>query len=93
MLAGVAETRAVHQWAAGTRKLGSVTTEQRLRLAYQLWKLITTRDSNCVARAWFSALNPKLDDTSPARLVRDGDFDEVGPRLLAAARSFAATGV
>lgn len=92
LLAGVNETRAVHQWADGTRELRSAATEQRLRLAYQLWKLITTRDSDRVAQAWFAGLNPKLDDTSPARLVRDGDLDEVGPRLLAAARSFAATG-
>ena len=92
LLAGVTETRAVNQWAEGTRELRSPTTEQRLRLAYQLWKLITTRDSDGVAQAWFTGLNPKLDDTSPARLVRDGDLDEVGPRLLAAARSFAATG-
>lgn len=92
LIAGVSETRAVHQWADGTRELRSATTEQRLRLAYQLWKLIATRESDRVAQAWFSGLNPKLDDASPARLVRDGDPDEVGPRLLAAARSFAAAG-
>jgi hypothetical protein len=92
LLAGVTETRAVHQWADGSRELRSATTEQRLRLAYQLWKPITIRDSDRVAQAWFTGLNPKLDDTSPARLIRDGDLDEIGPRLLAAARSFAATG-
>ena len=45
-----------------------------------------------MAQAWFTGLNPKLDDVSPSRLIRDGDLDEVGPRLLAAARAFAATG-
>jgi hypothetical protein len=92
LLAGVGETRAVHQWADGTRELKSPSTEARLRLAYQLWKLITLRDSDRVAQAWFTGLNPKLDDVSPSRLIRDGDLDEVGPRLLAAARAFAATG-
>lgn len=92
VLAGVSETRAVHQWVDGTRELKSSATEERLRLAYQLWKLITQRDSDRVAQAWFTGLNPKLDDTSPARLLRDGDLDEEGPRLLAAARAFAATG-
>jgi hypothetical protein len=58
LLAGVTETRAVHQWADGKRELRSATTEQRPRLAYQLWKLITTRDSDRVAQAWFSGLNP-----------------------------------
>jgi hypothetical protein len=37
-------------------------------------------------------LNPQLDDWSPARLLREGDIDEVGPLVLAAARAFAASG-
>ena len=82
----------MHQWAGGAREVKSPVTEARLRLAYQLWKLITVRDSDRVAQAWFTGLNPQLDDVSPARLLCDGDFDEVGPRLLAAARAFAATG-
>jgi hypothetical protein len=92
VIAGVVETRAVHQWADGTRELKSSATEDRLRLAYHLWKLITQRDSDRVAQAWFTGLNPKLDDASPARLLRDGDLEEEGPRLLAAARAFATTG-
>ena len=92
VLAGVRETRAVHQWADGVREVKSPVTDARLRLAHQLWKLVTTRDSDRVAQAWFTGPNPQLDDVSPARLLRDGDVDEVGPRLLAAARAFAATG-
>lgn len=92
LIAGVRETRAVHQWANGTREVKSAGTQARLRLAYQLLRLVTLRDSDAVAQAWFCGLNPKLDDASPARLLRDGDLDEVGPRLLAAARSFAALG-
>ena len=92
LVAGVSETRAVHQWAEGSRELRSAATERRLRLTYQLWKLLTVRDSDRVAQAWFIGLNPKLNDASPARLLRDGDLDEVGPRLLAAARAFAAGG-
>jgi hypothetical protein len=37
-------------------------------------------------------LNPKLRDRSPARLLRDGDLEEVGPEILAAARAFSAVG-
>jgi len=37
-------------------------------------------------------LNPQLDDRSPARLLRDGDLDDAGPKVLTAARAFAATG-
>jgi hypothetical protein len=41
-----------------------------------------------VAQAWFQGLNPQLDDGSPARLLREGDLDEVGPLVVAAARAF-----
>ena len=37
-------------------------------------------------------MNPQLEDTAPARLIREGNPDEVGPRVLDAARSFAAHG-
>jgi hypothetical protein len=54
--------------------------------------VITARDSKEVAQAWFQGLNPLLDDRSPARLLRDGDLEEVGPQVLTAARQFAAVG-
>jgi hypothetical protein len=37
-------------------------------------------------------MNPQLGDESPARMLRDEDLDTAGPRVLAAARSFAAVG-
>jgi hypothetical protein len=45
-----------------------------------------------VAQAWFQGLNPQLEDRSPARLLREGDLDDVGPQILAAARAFAVGG-
>ena len=33
-------------------------------------------------------LNPQLNDWSPARLLREGELDEVGPEIIAAARGF-----
>jgi hypothetical protein len=33
-------------------------------------------------------MNPRLDDRSPARLLREGNLDEVGPEVLRAARAF-----
>ncbi len=91
-IAGVSETRAIHSWADGARDVRGAETVARLRLTYQLCQLVTARDSSAVAQAWFQGLNPKLDDVSPARLLRTGAVDDVGPLLLAAARSFAATG-
>ncbi|MGH9041021.1 MAG: hypothetical protein ACRDZ3_12400 [Acidimicrobiia bacterium] len=92
LIAGVKETRAVHEWAAGSRDIRNGDALERLRLAYRALYLITTRDSDQVAQAWFQGLNPKLGDRSPARLLRDGVVDEVGPDVLAAARAFAAVG-
>ena len=90
-IAGVKETRAVHEWAKNGRKMNQ-GAEQRLRLAYRVYRLVSSRDNDRVAQAWFQGLNPKLDDRSPARLLRDGDLEEVGPYVLAAARAFAAIG-
>ena len=55
-------------------------------------RLIGQRDSHEVAQAWFQGLNPQLDDRSPARLLREGDLDEVGPEIVAAARAFVVGG-
>lgn len=91
-LGGVKETRAVRQWVEGTRQIAGVDNQRRLRLAYQAAKLIAERDDPGVVQAWFQGLNPALADRSPARVLRDGDLDDVGPQVLAAARQFAAVG-
>ena len=86
-VAGVTETRAVHQWIEEGQHPREAS-EARLRLAYRLAKTIDDRDGAGVARAWLQGLNPQLDDRSPARLLREGDLDEVGPDLVAAVRAF-----
>lgn len=87
-LAGVTETRAVREWAEGTRTPRSPVPE-RLRLALQVVEMVHGRDSAGVVQAWLQGLNPRLEDRSPARLLREGDLEEVGPQILAAARAFA----
>lgn len=90
-LAGVTETRAVRQWAAGGREARD-PIPARLRLALQVALLIAQHDDARVAQAWFQGLNPQLDDRSPARLLREGELDEVGPLVLSAARAFVSGG-
>lgn len=85
---GVRETRAVHQWADGTRDVKSGEVEDRLRFALQVALLLGEHDAPSVVQAWFQGLNPHLDDRSPARLLREGDLAEVGAPVLAAARAF-----
>jgi hypothetical protein len=86
-LAGVSEVRAVNDWAEGTRSpRGQV--EDRLRFALRVASFIAHHDGAGVAQAWVQGLNPQLEDRSPARLLREGDLEEVGPQILAAARAF-----
>jgi hypothetical protein len=91
-LGGVRETRAVRQWADGVRGVQDPVDERRLRLAYQVAGLLSVREPAGVVAAWFQGLNPDLGDRSPARVLREDDLDLAGPLVLAAARSFAATG-
>jgi len=90
-IAGDCEARAVRQWSTGEREARAPIPE-RLRLALQVAWLIAQHDSASVARAWFQGLNPQLDDRSAARLVREGELDEVGPQILSAARVFVGAG-
>jgi len=86
-LGSVKETRAVNEWADGMRVPGA-ETQRRLRLALQVAQTIADTDGAEVARAWFQGLNPHLEDRSPARLLREGNIDEVGPEVVAAERAF-----
>jgi hypothetical protein len=86
-LGSVKETRAVNEWADGVRE-PSDAVRRRLRLALQVAGAIADVDGPEIARAWFQGLNPQLDDRSPARLLRDGDIDDVGPDVIAAERAF-----
>jgi hypothetical protein len=90
-VAGVRETRALHEWADGTRTPGP-DAQRRLRLALQLATLIADQDGAATAQAWFQGLNPQLDDRSPARLIREGDLDDIGGQVISAARAFVVGG-
>ena len=90
-LGSVKETRAVRQWAEGERR-PSTDVMHRLRSAYHVAALIHERDAAPVVQAWFMGMNPQLDDVPPARLLREGQLEDAGPSVLAAARAFAAAG-
>jgi hypothetical protein len=86
-LGSVRETRAVRQWADGDRE-PSNDVQNRLRVALQVALPLAEVESPQIAQAWFQGLNPQLEDRSPARLLREGELDEVGPAVIAAARAF-----
>lgn len=86
-LAGVAETRTVREWAEAGRR-PAPTTEARLRLAHRIVTLIGQSEGDAIVPTWFQGMNPQLDDRSPARVLREDDFDTAGARVLAAANAF-----
>ena len=64
----------------------------RSGMAYRIAALLREKDSAAVVQAWFQGMNPRLDDVAPARLLRKGDLEQVGPGVLAAARALAMAG-
>jgi hypothetical protein len=89
-IASVKDTRAIERWMAGSEPYKGV--DERLRLAYRLAKMISDHEGPRVVQAWFTGLNPELGDRVPARLLREGNVETVGPDILGAGRAFLAGG-
>ena len=89
-IASVKDARAVERWMAGSEPYKGV--EERLRLAYRLAKMIRDHEGPRVVQAWFTGLNPELNDRVPVRLLREENVEAVGPEILGAARAFLAGG-
>ncbi len=79
--------KTVHRWADGTTS-PKLNSEQILHATAYVFQTILESDSDHVARAWFIGLNPQLDDTAPADLLREGDFKAV----VTAAKAFVSGG-
>jgi len=86
-LAGVADPKAVGRWTAGERS-PRAAAEERLRVAYQVFRLLLTEESKHTIRAWFIGLNPQLNDESPIMVIRAGRFQEV----MVAAKAYVSGG-
>lgn len=91
-IAGVRETRTVREWGEGAGVKSEEIIVPRLRMALHIAGFIAEHEAPSVVQSWFQGLNPQLDDQSPARLLREGDLDEDGPEVLAAARAFVVGG-
>lgn len=86
-LAGVQDPKAVGRWAAGERT-PRPAAEERLRIAYQVFRLLLAEESKFTIRAWFIGLNPQLNDESPLLAIREGRFQEV----MVAAKAYVSGG-
>jgi hypothetical protein len=89
-IASVRDARAIDRWIENATPQKDV--ERRLRLAYHVASLLARFDSNAVVQAWFLGLNPELNDSVPIKLLREGDPETDGKRVLNAARAFVAGG-
>ena len=89
-IGGVKDVRAVDRWIDGSGPYKDA--DVRLRFAFQVAKTLREHDQKRVVQAWFTGLNPELDDRVPIRLIREEDLDTAGPEVLRAARSFLAGG-
>jgi len=90
-LAGVKDTRVVERWMTGS-VAPYKDADQRIRLGYQIAKTLSEHESSRVVQAWFTGLNPELQDRAPIRLLKEEDMEKVGPELLNAMRAFLAGG-
>ena len=89
-IGGVKDTRVVERWMQGGVEPYR-DADRRIRLAYQIAKTLSEHDSARVVQAWFTGLNPELQDRTPIRLLKE-EGDKVGPELLNAMRAFLAGG-
>lgn len=90
-IGGVKDTRVIDRWIQGGVDPYK-DADQRIRLAFQIAKTLDEHDSSRVVQAWFTGLNPELQDRTPIRLLREESVDKVGPELLNAMRAFLAGG-
>jgi len=86
VIAGVSDVKAVGKWARGERT-PHPDADRRLRDAFQITQLLLQNESASTVRAWFTGMNPDLDDQSPALMLPEHPQD-----VLLAARNFLANG-
>ena len=87
-IANVKDARAIDRWLENATPQKDV--EQRLRLTFHIASMLAKFDSSAVVQAWFLGLNPELDDAVPLTLLREGNVETDGKRVLNAARAFIA---
>ena len=78
-LAGSRGPQHARAWVAGSAVPGPAA-ERSLGAAYSAWCTVSEAEGDAVARTWFTAANPWLDDESPVDALRQG-------RLAAVARA------
>lgn len=83
-LAGARDSKQSSRWAKAGGPEPRQDALERLLMAHRVWSAISVAESDYVARNWFVANNPRLEERSPLDALRSGDLGLV----LAACRAF-----
>ncbi len=88
-IGGASSTKTVDAWITGE---STPEEPDKLELAWGLAKIIAAAEDPKVAQMWFQSasyllrdVEPSLADKSPARMIREGQPDELAPYLWACA--------
>jgi hypothetical protein len=82
-LADVKDPKLPHKWAKADGPTPRDQTLIKLQMAHRIWRLISSSDSDSVARAWFVGSNPRLDEESPIFVIRSGRGSEAHKAAVA----------
>src|SRR4051794_5128807 len=87
-IAGVNDPKMVGRWAVG-RAQPRAMADLRLREAYKATRLVAAAYDATTAKAWWVGTNTRLDDHSPAGVLRNAQDPEAARFVAPAARAFA----
>lgn len=74
----------VRRWVTETGRTPRISSEDKLRAAYQVFQELLPVEASATIRAWFMGMNPQLADSSPIEALAEGKSKQV----MAAARAF-----
>jgi hypothetical protein len=89
-MAGISERSVVDRWIDGTG-LPTGVTQDRLRLAHKVSKVVFDRFGKSTVQGWLQGMNPDLNDQITAVMIRESvDPMVLESELISAAEQFAA---
>ena len=62
---GLRDRKLPYRWAKAKGSIPNGEAIVRLQTARRIWQLLSGTDDDCVARAWFIGVNPRLGDVQP----------------------------
>src|SRR4051812_2356221 len=86
---GLKEVQQISKWIAGDAEPGSQLQRVRLRTAYTAARMIVGAYDKATAEAWFFGSNSRLDDESPAWVLRHARSLDDLRMVVPAAKAFA----